>query len=109
MSLEKHSIISFLVKELQEVLDKSEGNSIVDSFAEHIYQTYHNKPALHPRFELEKAELRYLTKNGWHLLAPGDAGLFCCKPEDTQLVRPMSLDKAIAEQKFRDLFKRVPE
>ena len=55
----------------------------------------------HPRFLLERAEIRYLDTNGWHILC--DVMECCCAPEDVECKNPMLMNDAVIEQKKRDV------
>ena len=55
----------------------------------------------HPRFLLDRAELRYLDANGWLILC--DTLKCRCAPEDKEMLNPMTMDDAVIEQKKRDV------
>lgn len=63
---------------------------------------YRTMPDVDARFELQRAEMRYLHRNGWHLLAGTRDDKFCCAPEDSNRSNLMTIEEAILEQKSRD-------
>lgn len=67
-----------------------------------IDEWYRTMPDVDARFELQRAEMRYLHRNGWHLLAGTRDDKFCCAPEDSNRSNLMTIEEAILEQKSRD-------
>lgn len=105
----KEKMIPFFRKEIMEIIDscRDHGSDVFEVLADKLAEnrwknSSFSKPELHPRFEMERAEMRYLGRNKWHLLCGTRDNKFCCVPEDYEFKNPMSIDDAVIEQKKRD-------